>query len=1183
MPDDRIKDLFEKDVERKIEEVIKVDQADEDTIAQEISEYVATESICDSMHEVLDAYLESKRKPNEGVAIWISGFFGSGKSSFAKMLGLALEGRRIKGESATDLISERFSDPRISSLLGSVRDVAPTDAVIFDVSTDRGIRSGSQTLTEIMYKSLLGKLGYARDLDIAELEITLEQEGRLEKFRSTYAELYDKDWDAGKGLTAFAFQHASRVMHELDPDNYPRIESWRESAAERADISPNKLAGRCIELMERRRDGRGLIFVIDEVGQFISRDVQKMLDLQAIVQSIGKTGKGRIWIAVTSQEQLKEIVGNLDDTRVELARLRDRFPIEVHLAPSDITEVTSKRILEKRTDARERLLELFDESRGSLAAHAKLSVAGELPELEAESFADLYPMLPYQSELIISIVSGLRTQGGASRHVGGANRTIIKLAQQLLVHPSAGLMDEPVGKLVTLDRIYDLVDTNISSELQRKISEVEAKNLHPMAAPAIKAICLLQFVPSVHKTAENIAAALYPELSAPSMLSRVREALEALESAKLIKLGDDGYRIPTPAEDDWESTREALNPRTGDRRRIVSKAMQDLWSPQPKHTLEGVRAFKGGLVLYGRPQVDGDLPFKVQLADSGAELEELTNDARSRSREERGAVFWVAELDAAVGSQVIEVYRSDQMLSRKEGDARTQSETKLVAEERRRLKDGQRELRRLIQRSLLAGLMLFRGNDRGPDSSARNVSKAAGATLAKVLPEVYSRFGEGAAKVSKRDLEKLILAEGIEGLPKPIEDLELVEDRGRTRTFACDSEPLRGVLERIKERASYGQPSTGGSIKSHFAEEPFGWELDVTRLMVVCLIKAGKAEAKSQGSRITSSNLAEEKKAFVNNNIFRATSLFPREDAESLSEEERVHFSDRFGEAFGKQPPSIVNADSMASALKQELGEHEPEILKVREMGAQYRLPSLEPIREGGDLIREIAGSEPVAAIRTFIESYRQVKRTIALSSEIQRKLDDKALEDITEARSVRDDLARQLIKELPNDEAMAESVEALGECLSDSKIHERLPDIRRLSREIRQQWESVFDDLAAKRAQAYKDALEELRSLDGWRDLSDDERAELERPLAARAEKPEPDGISLASLRDQTGAARGLMERQRERALRAIEGDKVEIVELAKFFKGGIETPEQLERAIEGIREEVGRLIGQGKKVMLR
>ena len=125
---------------------------------------------------------------------------------------------------------------------------------------------------------------------------------------------------------------------------YPQPDSWARGRA-KIDVSPGKLADRVTELMERRRPGQALMFVIDEVGQFVARDVQKMLDLQAIVQRLGVKGRGKHWIVVTSQEKLSEIVSGLDDKKIELARLMDRFPMQVHLEPSDISEVTSRRVL----------------------------------------------------------------------------------------------------------------------------------------------------------------------------------------------------------------------------------------------------------------------------------------------------------------------------------------------------------------------------------------------------------------------------------------------------------------------------------------------------------------------------------------------------------------------------------------------------------------------------------------------------------------------------------------------------------------------------------------------------------------------------------------------------------------------------------------------------------------------
>jgi hypothetical protein len=329
-----IKTLFANNIHRRIEEVIKVDQTDEEILRDEINEYVVTDAIRAHYTNIFDAYHETPNKPHEGIAIWVSGFFGSGKSSFAKMLGLAIANREIAGQHAADRFAQRTGDKKLQVLLKSINEKIPTHTVIFDVSTDRGIRSGNQTLTEIMYGLFLQSLGYAKDLDLAELEITLEEKGQLQHFEDEYRRLFKKEWNAEKGKVAFALSEASRVLHSLDPATYPMADSWVKAVKNKADISPGKLAERANELMKRRRPGESLMFVVDEVGQFVARDVQKMLDLQAVVQSLGVKGRGKHWIVVTSQEKLGELVSGLDDKKIELARLMDRFPLQVHLEPS---------------------------------------------------------------------------------------------------------------------------------------------------------------------------------------------------------------------------------------------------------------------------------------------------------------------------------------------------------------------------------------------------------------------------------------------------------------------------------------------------------------------------------------------------------------------------------------------------------------------------------------------------------------------------------------------------------------------------------------------------------------------------------------------------------------------------------------------------------------------------------
>ena len=870
-----IQHLFARDIHRRIEEVIKVDQTDAQIIHDELSEYVVTDAIRRHYAEILERYSETPNKPHEGIGVWVSGFFGSGKSSFAKMLGLALENRDILGDRASRLFASRAADNRIGALLAGIAERIPTDAVIFDVSTDRGIRTGNQTLTEITYRLFLKHLGYAEDLDLAELEITLEQKGELGAFEAAYAEEFQQPWRDNKDLISFSLGEASAVMHQLYPTRYATEDSWLQAAQDRADINPGKLARRAAQLMGRHRPGRSLVFVIDEVGQFVARDVQKMLDLQAVVQNLGRIGRGRMWIVVTSQEKLTELVGGLDDRRVELARLMDRFLLQVHLEPSDISEVTSKRVLSKNADGERILRELYTAHSGRLLAHTRLSADIRLPALSDTGFMDLYPLLPYQIDLIIQVVSGLRTQGGASKHVGGANRTIIKLAQQLLIHDAVGLARQPVGKLARMDHIYDLVAGNIASEIRGKIAHIPTKVGHPFAQPVAKAICLLQYVKSVHRTAENIAAGLHPGVADDSVLPEVKAALQDLVDAHLVRLADGQYRIPTPAEDDWETTRASFRPRPGDINRIYTEIVSGLWEPKPSHNLLGAKTFKAGLVLGGRSILEEDIPFHLTLAPAGSEFHEQAAQARTRSQSERKNVFWVAALDERIDRETVQVFRSREILSRKSRNARTKDETALVSEEKVRLRGHEGELKRLLKESLLSGFIAFRGNDRSPHDNVGSVSQAASRVLAQVLPHVFNRFEEGAARVTHKDLGALMQSENLRGLTPVFAQLGLVRDAQGQPVFNTDTGALKEVMSRMENKTSYGETATGRYLAAELAREPFGWNLDVVRLFVVTLLRAGKIKATSKGTTIESALSVEARNTFSSNNLFRACSFHP--------------------------------------------------------------------------------------------------------------------------------------------------------------------------------------------------------------------------------------------------------------------------------------------------------------------
>src|SRR5262249_55843346 len=150
--------------------------------------------------------------------------------------------------------------------------------------------------------------------------------------------------------------------------------------------------------------------------------------------------------------------------------------------------------------------------------------------------------------------------------------------------------------------------------------------------------------------------------------------------------------------------------------------------------------------------------------------------ARARSQSDRKAVFWVAALDDHVDRETVEVFRSREILARKERGAKTKDETALVADEKRRQRDHESELKRLLRDALLAGCVYIQGNDRSPGDSAGSVSQAASRVLTQALPKVYDRFAEGAARVASKDLDALLTNENLRGLTPVFGQLGLVRD-----------------------------------------------------------------------------------------------------------------------------------------------------------------------------------------------------------------------------------------------------------------------------------------------------------------------------------------------------------------------------------------------------------------------
>jgi hypothetical protein len=902
----KIKDLFRGDIERPIETVIHVDLSDEQIVADEIDEYVVTDNIRDHLEELAELYAETARNPSESTNVWVSGFFGSGKSSFAKMVGYALANSDVGGRTATERLLARTNSIKLEALLTTAHTLSPAISVFLDLSSGRDMLREGESLVLPLYRALLKRLGYSANELLAELEFTLEAEGRLDAFETAVLDATKgKQWTQVRDV-ALAKNYASRGLHIIDPDNFPNADSWAK-AASAPNIDHNWLADRTIELLGRRGGtAKRVVFVVDEVGQYVARSIPRMFDLQGLAEAFQKK-RGPIWLVVTSQEKLGDVVDSLESRQVEYARVQDRFPSRVDLLPSDIHEVTSRRVLDKteagQTEVRERLAVY----RAQLNTYVRLESPTRAADLGEDEFVHLYPLVPYQVQLLIDAVSARRAQGGGSPMLGGSNRTIIKLAQQLVIDPSNGLGDEMVGALVTLDRASRLLEEAIPTSWRSEIEQVSDKYLPEGTETHImQAVALCSDVPALPLTEANLAALLHARIDAESCRATVADALVKLVGDDRLRAGDDGYHVQSPEQKDWEKTRKGKEPRPADairiRKAMIRQALTGL-------SVTKGRSFKVELWVEGEKLADGDVALHVEEAGT-ARREQLRNASREEAAANR--VTWVYTLDDDAYRAIEDWYRSDEMIKAKDTPSKTTQEVELLGEERQRLGRIERQLIDRLSRNLSAGQVAFRGNLEDPP--AGTIAQAAQKLMTDRIAVIYGRLDHFAAQLSTKDVMTLLRTDDLGTVAPALTEsgIGLVHLTPQGYQISTNAGPVDDVMKIVKKEISYGHLVTGGVLATKLADPPRGATIEIVQALCAAAVRSGLLEATYQGAKIGSPSDHRLDRVFGKLTDFRATSFAPPSAGPSV--EARVDVAASLDKLTGTKSP--IDTTGLAAALR---------------------------------------------------------------------------------------------------------------------------------------------------------------------------------------------------------------------------------------------------------------------------
>ena len=329
-----LKSLFKKPVDRPIDGVIKAD--DEASLRSEIEEYVLTNEVEKRLETFLDAY-----NNYEGAnGVWISGFFGSGKSHLLKMLALLLENRLIDGAPVIDLMLPKCGDNEI--LRGDLkRAVAiPSRSILFNIDQKADVISKTQidALLSVFVKVFDEMCGYyGKHGHIAQFERDLDARGLFTDFQSAYHGLTGRHWRQGREQALLESRNIANAYAQVTGEDTQLALGILDKYRNQYRVSIEDFAEQINAYIERQEPNFRLNFFVDEVGQYIADNIKLMTNLQTIAESLATRCRGRAWVIVTAQEDMNSVVGEMTRQQGnDFSKIQARFANRMKL-----TSVTS--------------------------------------------------------------------------------------------------------------------------------------------------------------------------------------------------------------------------------------------------------------------------------------------------------------------------------------------------------------------------------------------------------------------------------------------------------------------------------------------------------------------------------------------------------------------------------------------------------------------------------------------------------------------------------------------------------------------------------------------------------------------------------------------------------------------------------------------------------------------------
>ena len=444
-----IKSMFAKAIDRDIKGVIKVGQGDDENVKQELEEYVVTRELQKHFADFFASYKKGVVGNTDKMGVWISGFFGSGKSHFLKILSYILDNRMVDGKAAIEYFIEdkKIKDEFVLADMKLAAGVS-SDVILFNIDSKSGMgdtQNNKEAILSVFLKVFNQHLGYyGANPFLADLERHLVDEGKYEEFKTAFFEIRGKEWAESRHQFRFIQDHVCQSLVKIDYMSMEAAKNWCESSTGVYNIDVSTFAKMVNDYIKKKGNNHHVVFLVDEIGQYIGDDSKLMLNLQTVTEDLGSACKGKAWVVVTSQQDIDSITKTKGN---DFSKIQGRFDTRLSLSSANVDEGIRKRILQKTESGNQTLGLLYDE-KDTIIKNLIIFNDGIEKKLysDRKNFAAVYPFVPYQFNLLASVLTSIRTHGASGKHLAEGERSMLALFKESAMK----VMEQSEGTIVPL-------------------------------------------------------------------------------------------------------------------------------------------------------------------------------------------------------------------------------------------------------------------------------------------------------------------------------------------------------------------------------------------------------------------------------------------------------------------------------------------------------------------------------------------------------------------------------------------------------------------------------------------------------------------------------------------------------------------------------------------------------------